>query len=277
MSHPCTPLDLNAFVGMGSCPTAFATACAILGGSCGLVRESWYDRDVLGRDSAVRSHHSFSHVSHIVGPGSHSEATSCNCNDHSCKASNFLGHDEGFMQVLWRDIPKTRDIGEIRALLSILNEVADEKLLGTTALQKLRPILFRQLDDALELCFTCRGCWVTPRAEGIKLHVVLLFRGSLPWAELGHKQYKLEKQLATEKERSYESTTAAHQEVKDLQAPEFQQVELARTFSLSTAVNSLVSYSRTSSTTSAAVKVTFASGSFTRISPLMGYSVTSLL
>ena len=47
------------------------------------------------------------------------------------------------------------------------------------------------------------------------------------WAELGHKQYKLEKQLATEKERSYESTTAAHQEVKDLQAPEFQQVEKA--------------------------------------------------
>ena len=47
------------------------------------------------------------------------------------------------------------------------------------------------------------------------------------WADMGLKQYNVEKQVATEKERSFESRTAANQEVTNLEASEFQPVEKA--------------------------------------------------
>ena len=47
------------------------------------------------------------------------------------------------------------------------------------------------------------------------------------WAEMGVKQYRLEKQMATEKEKSFVSCTTAHQEVTNLEAAEFNQVERA--------------------------------------------------
>ena len=47
------------------------------------------------------------------------------------------------------------------------------------------------------------------------------------WADMGIKQYKVKKELATEESRTRESTTAAHQSVGDLDTAEFQQVEQA--------------------------------------------------
>eukprot|EP00435_Cladocopium_sp_Y103_P006436 s3841_g2.t1 len=47
------------------------------------------------------------------------------------------------------------------------------------------------------------------------------------WADMGTKQYRVAKQMATEEARVRESTTAAHQSVSDLDTAEFQQVERA--------------------------------------------------
>ena len=47
------------------------------------------------------------------------------------------------------------------------------------------------------------------------------------WADMGVKQYKVRKEMATEESRTRESTTAAPQTVGDLDTAEFQQVEKA--------------------------------------------------
>ena len=47
------------------------------------------------------------------------------------------------------------------------------------------------------------------------------------WADMGIRQYKVKKEMATEEARTRESSTAAHQSVADLDTAEFQQVEKA--------------------------------------------------